>query len=100
MARFNAVQAQAEGDAIRVRFTLDALGPGTQVVGWQLYDPDSGAFLFEGEWQETTPHQAGHSDVDLSVTLPPDDGPYRIQVAPVEDRARFILIDAHVGQGR
>jgi lipopolysaccharide transport system permease protein len=100
MARFNAVQAQSEGEAIRVRFTLDAPGPGTQVVGWQLYDPDSGAFLFEGEWQEATPHQAGHADVDLSVTLPPDDGPYRIQVAPVEDRARFILIDAHVGQGR
>ncbi len=83
-----------------MRFTLDDLGPGTQVVGWQLYDPDSGAFLFEGKWQETTPHQVAHTDVDLSVTLPPEDGPYRIQVAPVEDRARFILIDAHVGQGR
>jgi len=91
MARFAAVQAQSEGAGIRVQFTVDSPG----VVGWQLYDPASGAFLFEGEWAET-----GHADVDLRVALPPENGPYRIQVAPVEDRARFILIDAHVAEGQ
>jgi lipopolysaccharide transport system permease protein len=96
MARFEAVQAQSEGAAIRVRFTLDAPG----VVGWQLYDPASGAFLYEGEWSQAGGNGTGHTDVDLRVTLPAEDGPYRIQVAPVEDRARFILIDAQVGEGQ
>ena len=32
------------------------------------------------------------------VALPPEDGPYRVQVAPVEDRDRFILIDGAHGR--
>jgi lipopolysaccharide transport system permease protein len=90
MARFESVQATGEGSAIRVRFQLDR----ACVLGWQIFDPATGAFLFEGEWSE-----ARQGAVDLRVTLPAEDGPYRVQVAPVEDRNRFVLIDAHVTEG-
>jgi lipopolysaccharide transport system permease protein len=91
MAKFGAVAAEADGTAIRVRFELDRPG----VVGWQIYDPATGAFLFEGQWTETR-----DKNVNVRVALPAEDGPYRIQVAPVADRERFILIDTHIGDGR
>ena len=87
MARFDGVGAQVEGNAIRVKFRLDA----PCVVGWQIYDPSTGAFLFEGEWQE-----ARDPNVEMLLELPEQEGPYRVQVAPVEDRRRFVLIDAEV----
>jgi hypothetical protein len=79
-----------DGGAIRVHFELDQ----PCVVGWQIYDPETGAFLFEGEWQESRAQKC-----DVRVVLPEDDGAYRVQVAPVEDRERFVLIDAHVSAG-
>ena len=87
MARFSAIQATAEGHAIQLRFEMDAAG----VLGWQLFDPSTGAFLYEGEWRETA-----RGPVDLRMTLPAEEGPYRVQVAPVADRARYIAIDARV----
>jgi len=87
MARFGGVGAKVDGNAIRVSFRLDA----PCVVGWQIYDPSTGAFLFEGEWREVR-----DTNVELSVALPEQEGPYRVQVAPVEDRRRFVLIDAEV----
>jgi lipopolysaccharide transport system permease protein len=91
MTRFGAVEAEADGTAIRLRFELD--GPG--VMGWRIYDPATGAFLCEGQWTETRDTQ-----VNVRVALPDEDGPYRVQVAPVADRERFILIDALVRQGQ
>lgn len=91
MAEFRAVQASVEGASIRLRFQSDQSG----VIGWQLFDPATGAFLQEGEWSEKN-----GSAVDLSVALPAADGPYRVQVAPVDDRRRFIAIDARIGAGR
>ncbi len=91
MARFEAIEVEREGAAIRLRFQIDAPG----VIGWQIFDPASGAFLYEGEWS-----QANGPNVDLRVALPPGDGPYRVQVAPVQDRGRFIQIDARVSEGR
>src|SRR5271156_4303313 len=90
MARFNGVSAAVEGRALRVRFELDA----PCVVGWQIYDPATGAFLFEGEWTEIH-----GTKVDMRVALPEEDGPYRVQVAPVEDRGRFVIIDARMHGG-
>ena len=90
MARFGGVGAKVEGNAIRVSFRLDA----PCVVGWQIYDPSTGAFLFEGEWREV-----GDTNVEMRVALPEQEGPYRVQVAPVEDRRRFVLIDAEVNGG-
>ena len=62
-----------------------------------MLDPATGALLSEGEWPETP----AVPDVDLRVALPPEDGPYRVQVAPVEDRGR-IRFDrrAHVRRER
>jgi lipopolysaccharide transport system permease protein len=90
MSTFGAVEAEADGTAIRLRFELD----NPAVVGWQIYDPTTGAFLFEGEWA-----QVHACRVNLRVPLPGEDGCYRVQVAPVAARERFILIDARVSQG-
>jgi len=84
------VEAITEGAAIRLRFQLDQPG----VVGWQLYDPFTGAFLQEGEWSEVTSR-----DADLCIPLPPEAGFYSVQVAPVKDRAHYIEIKARVGEG-
>ena len=48
------LEAAAEGAVIHLRFRLDHPG----VIGWQLYDPASGAFLQEGEWSEVTDRDA------------------------------------------
>jgi lipopolysaccharide transport system permease protein len=84
------LEAAAEGAAIHLRFRLDQPG----VIGWQLYDPSTGAFLQEGEWSEVAGREA-----DLRIPLPAEAGAYRVQVAPVKDRARFIAIEATVGAG-
>lgn len=90
MATFGGVAAHVDGHAILVHFELDA----PAVVGWQIYDPSTGVFLFEGEWTDVRDRK-----VDVRVALPEEEGPYRVQVAPVADRERFILIDAQVGPG-
>src|SRR6185369_901106 len=65
------------------------------IIGWQLYDPSTGAFLQEGEWSELR-----GSAADLQIPVPAEDGPYQIQVAPVADRARYISIQATVESGK
>src|SRR5580704_4065459 len=90
MAKFQEVVAVREDPAIRLRFRLDE----PRVLGWQVFDPATGAFLSEGQW----PEPRGPL-VDLSVSLPEQDGPYRVHVAPIEDRERFILIEARVSGG-
>jgi lipopolysaccharide transport system permease protein len=91
MARFDAVQATVRDRVIALRFQIDAPG----VIGWQLCDPATGAYLFEGQWSE-----ARGTSVELDVALPEDDGSYQVQVAPVADRSRLILIDARLAGGR
>lgn len=91
MARFTTITAAVEQRDIAVRFTIDA----PAAMGWQISDPETGAFLFEGEWSE--PHDPKAA---LRVALPEEDGPYRVQIAPVDNRDRFILIDAHVHHGQ
>ena len=85
------VEAVAEGAAILLHFRLNEPG----VVGWQLYDPSTGAFLQEGEWS-----QVNGRDANLRIALPCEDGAYSVQVAPVHDRARFIEIAAEVRAGK
>jgi lipopolysaccharide transport system permease protein len=92
--KFESVEAAAEGSAIRLRFRLRSANGTPAIVGWQVFDPVSGVFLFEGRWSELRDGVA-----DLRLDLPPGDGPYRVQVAPVADRRNFILIDAQVTDG-
>ena len=91
MPRFQAVDATSEAAAVRLRLRLER----PCALCWQVLDPATGAILSEGERSE-----APGSDVDLRVILPPEDGPYRVQVAPVEDRSRMVLIDARIAAGR
>jgi lipopolysaccharide transport system permease protein len=57
---------------------------------WQVIDPSTEMLLDEGESGEP----------DVRVTLPEGDGAYRVQVAAVNDRGRFTLVDAHVLDGQ
>ncbi len=91
MARFDGLSAQVEGSAIGVAFSCDRAG----ALGFQILDPETGAFLAEGN----CPAQSSNA-VRLSVPLPKGDGPYRVRIAPLEDRSRFIQIDAQVTEGR
>ncbi len=99
MPRFQAVEATSDGlaeaAAVRLHFRLER----PCVLCWQVLDPATGAILAEGERPETP-----GSDVDLRVTLPPEDGPYRVQVSPAGDRSRMILpiilIDGHLAGGK
>ena len=84
MARFDQLSVISDGPALRLRFRIDTPG----VIGWQLCDPSTGAYLYEGEWAE-----AVSENVELRVELP-QHGPFQIRVAPVADRSRMILIDA------
>ncbi|HLW76557.1 MAG TPA: ABC transporter permease [Bryobacteraceae bacterium] len=90
MATFANLRAEVESREIRARFDLEK----PCVIGWQIYDPSSGAFLFEGEWREVR-----EPKVDLRVELPAEDGEYRVHIAPVEERGRFVVIDARVNDG-
>ncbi len=57
---------------------------------WQVIDPSTEMLLDEGE----------SDDPDLRVTLPEGDGAYRVQIADLNDRARFTSIDAQVTGGQ
>lgn len=79
-------------------------------IGWQIYDPDAGTFIREGEWnplaQELASAQTG--DVQLAIQLPPERGHYHVYVSPVTPErgwfyARnepFLLIDVFVEHGK
>jgi lipopolysaccharide transport system permease protein len=88
--RFENLATAIDGDAVRARFRMAR----PAVVGWQLYDPVTSTFLWEGEWSEAP------AEVDLRIPLPREDGAYRIQIAPVDDRDRFVQIDVEVADGR
>ena len=90
MPRFHDVVATSDAATVRLHFRLDH----SCALSWQVLDPATGAILSEGERPETP-----GSDVDLRVTLPPEDGPYRVQIAPMEDRSRMILIDGRLTAG-
>jgi len=57
---------------------------------WQVIDPETEMLLDEGE----------SADPDVCVALPDGDGAYRVQIAALNDRARFTFIDAQVTDGR
>jgi lipopolysaccharide transport system permease protein len=90
MRKMDVLEAVAEGTTIHLRLQLDQ----PDVIGWQLYDPSTGAYLQEGEWSEMTGR-----DADLRIPLPAEEGAYSVQVALVKDRSRFIEIAARVGAG-
>jgi lipopolysaccharide transport system permease protein len=75
---------------MRLRLRLDR----PCALSWQVLDPATGAILAEGERAETP-----GSDADLRVALPPEDGPYRVQITPVADRSSVVLVEARIAEG-
>ena len=74
----------------------------TAPVGWQVYDPATGRFLFEGDWVKP----GSDGSVGLSIRLPVEAGRYRVYVSPVDESGwhyrrgrKFMLIDAEVENG-
>lgn len=78
-------------------------------IGWQVYDPETGTFIREGEWTQLKEDllSAQMADVRLSIKLPPERGRYHVYVSPVTSdggwhyarNLPFILIDAAVDHG-
>src|SRR5579862_9376357 len=91
MPIFQAVEAAAEGAAIRVRLRLDR----PRALAWQVLDPVTGALLSEGVSPQSRTEQ-----VDMGVPMPPEEGAYRVQVAPQDVPDRVVLIDASIEMGR
>src|SRR5580704_6061896 len=73
MPKFSAIEVESEGASIHVRLRLDR----PRALAWQVLDPVTGTLLLDGKCPD-----AGGADIDLRVVLPPEDGPYRLQLAP------------------
>jgi lipopolysaccharide transport system permease protein len=99
-ARYSNVAASITGSRLEVSFDLES--EDAALLGWQLYDPDTQAFLWEGEWQPVS-----NGRVALSIEVPQEPGRYRFYVSPLDCSGRwlfarrqpFVLIDAEVGPG-
>jgi lipopolysaccharide transport system permease protein len=78
-------------------------------IGWQIFDPDTGTFIAEGEWQsfakELAPAET--AQVNVRVKLPPERGRYHVYLSPVHQDTGwlylrgnpFLLLDALVEGG-
>lgn len=78
-------------------------------IGWQVYDPETGIFLYEGDWvrlAQDVPHGES-ARLAMDVSLPSADGLYRIYVSPIDRRTgwlytrggEFLVVDAEVVGG-
>ena len=79
-------------------------------LGWQLFDPETGTFISEGEWmpfhKDIAPAET--AQVNVQVILPPEKGHYHVYISPLRDNegwfyqqgAPFLLLDAAVEAGR
>ncbi len=111
-ARYDQVEAEPRtGATIAVRLTIEnrspiAWDPSEVHLGWQVYDPDTHTFITEGEWipLEESIAPGARRTIESLVTIPEQDGPYRIYLSPIHaDRGwfyagggPFIVIDAEI----
>lgn len=87
--------------------TLRSNGPFS--LGWQIYDPETGTFIYEGDWValDADLAPAETRNFDLAVQLPPERGHYHVYVSSVTEEEGwaftrnepFILLDAQVEHG-
>lgn len=90
-----------DGESRVARVRLTGLN-GAATAGYQIYDPDTGTFIFEGEWR---PVENGAAE--LNVSFPPERGRYHVYASTVDEERgwdyqlgrRFLLIDAEVESG-
>lgn len=79
-------------------------------IGYQIYDPDTAMFIYEGEWTaaEKDLAPAESTRVVVDVQLPPEKGRYNVYISPrteargwfYEKGDRFLLTEAFVEHGR
>ena len=112
-AGYRDLNVRAEGSVLNVGFILENRGhdrwtPARKLaLGWQLYDPDSSAFLTEGEWlpleHEMAPGDTHHVSA-LPVELPREAGHYRVYLSVLNETDGwfyqqhwpFVVIEAQV----
>lgn len=115
-ARFQGVEVSlGEARVARVRFRLEnasagAWGDGTPLfLGWQLFDPETGLFIREGEWQPVGEVAPGASiEREVRVELPRERGRYHVYISALEESSGwhyrrglpFLLLDATVASER
>src|SRR5579875_641084 len=116
-ARYHDVQAVADDrEHVTLRFRLENCTRAAWHsrlgfhLGSQVYDPGTATFITEGEWSpievEVAPGET--QPVELKLTIPPQDGPYRVYVSPLHETggwfyprgSPFIVVDAVVEQGQ
>ncbi|HYO79916.1 MAG TPA: ABC transporter permease [Bryobacteraceae bacterium] len=81
---------------------LDHLN-GARTIGWQIFDPDTGTFIREGDWLPVS-----GSAAEVRVELPKEKGRYHVYVSPVDEQQGwtyqagkpFLLIEAAVEGGK
>ena len=116
-AGYRDLTVQVDGLTLRVGFALEHRGnerwtrQQKLALGWQLYDPDTSAFLAEGDWvpveRELDPGER-YSVTALPVELPREAGRYRVYLSALnevdgwfyEQHWPFVVIEAHVDAGQ
>jgi lipopolysaccharide transport system permease protein len=98
-ARF---ELDADARAVKVRFHVNGSCDGCS-IGYQVFDPDTGTFIREGEWQRIE-----SPDVEVNIALPAERGRYHVYLSPIEESRGwhyalgrpFLLIEAVVEAGK
>jgi lipopolysaccharide transport system permease protein len=117
-ARYHGLKAATDpqGRAITLRFEVENRSreewrarSGVH-IGWQVYDPDTSTFITEGNWSplDVNLPAGARQSVETQVTLPEQDGPYRVYLSLIDERngwfyahgAPLILLEANVSKGR
>ena len=83
-----------QGRAIALRFDIENRGRepwragGGIHIGWQVFDPETSTFITEGTWSplDVNVPPGGTQHVETQVTLPEQDGPYRVYLSLLDEK--------------
>lgn len=105
-----------QGRAIALSFEVENRGrepwrAGAGIhIGWQVFDPETSTFITEGTWSplEVNVPPGGTQRVETQVTLPEQDGPYRVYLSLLDEKSGWfytqgdplVLLEATVANGR
>ena len=117
-ARYKNVTVTEEPSARRFQLQFDLenrsgkVWPGGDGIylGWQLFDPETGLFINEGEWRQLPEDvkPGASTRQQLEVELPAEKGCYHVYISPLRQNSGwfyhqgwpFLLIEATVEGGR
>jgi lipopolysaccharide transport system permease protein len=111
-AGYRDLEVRADGLTLLASFSLEHRGheqwtaARKMAIGWQLYDPETSAFLAEGDWlpidRELSPGDR-YGVARLPIELPREAGHYRVYLSPIADDGwfyekhwPFVVIEARV----